>query len=396
MSYFRVSFTDVETPQRKHRTETSVIINKLSQLKEMTSSKLSDLLKKSPVRLFKDSTTESASFDIERNDFLTAQSIVGRRLSHAEVIQSEDSHVHHCADTANHEHLPSIPANCDIDSEHLGEHPNHPVDNNLVVPTLSDQLLCALEESSVDQIGVEKAPPLPPRNSVPKEICHSMHSLASTSGGTLERCSTSRQGYSSDNLADVEENDYVNIDFGDRLTIKSESPPSEGQEETIPATDHKTGTEFNQTLPELPPLPEFIIKQRLAKTMSVVDDTLTSLDELSKELKSDKAANRQSLPSELKLTKPASDFWVALEKYMETGQVDHVKDKSRERPGRRSEPIIKQSAVDTNPSQDRYLSFFITFSSQYSIHVKLLMSSEHFYYHIIRKTVFPSNKSVRL
>jgi len=107
---------------------------------------------------------------------------------------------------------------------------------------------------------------------------------------------------------------------------------------------------------ELPPLPEFLLRNRLTKTMSVVDDTLTSLDELSKELKSDRAAHRQSLPSDLKLSKPASDFWVALEKYMETGQINNVKDSSKERPSRRSEPVIQKTRTvacpDLEPSSE--------------------------------------------
>lgn len=323
---------------RKTKTETSMIINKLSQLKERTSSKLSDLLKKSPVRLFKDSTTDS--IDIERNDLLTTQNYVGRRLSHVEVITPDDSPVHHCADTS-HNHTVMLPTFCDsgdLDCPHSSAFSEEKTEH------IPHELSC--EEDVSDEI-----PPVPPRCKNLATNRHSVHSLTSNSG-SLERNTTSKQSYSSDNLADVEENEYVNVDFGDNMTLqveishnKSDDSDSVCSRQSLTCkqpmeTDDET---TEKTPPELPPHPEHILKERLTKTLSGLDDTLTSLDELSRELKSDLSSNRHSLPTNLKLNKPASGFWVALEKYMETGQIEQSTTHQIERPTPKSEPATPLS-----------------------------------------------------
>jgi len=176
-------------PHRKNRTETSALIHKLSQLKEMTSSKLSDLLKKSPVRLFKDSATDSATIDVERNDFLTTQSIVGRRLSHAEVILTGDTPVHQCASLSSHDESDLPVYNACNAFDHL-----EPERNTV---TASEQ-----KPNSSDLVEIPSLP-----QPVLERDDNSVHSPPDIGRESRERSPPSKQGYSSDNLADIEEDE---------------------------------------------------------------------------------------------------------------------------------------------------------------------------------------------
>lgn len=305
--------------EKKSKTETSLLLNKLSQLKEKTSSKLSDLLKKSPVRYFKDFPEHpSTSHSNSTHDIYHTQSIVGRRLSHCDnLLPAELS----CLKQESDDNASSFTLTPDQDSL------NTPV--KTIETKISDEI------SDTESL----IPPLPPKLHISNRSSYhdSTISLSSTNPGTLERSTESRQGYSTDNLADVEENDYVNVDYGDHSVVQCTKDEKERIYEVIPCNTQTKQIESvanDEAPPELPPLPEFLLRKRLEKRNS--DSEMMQ----SKEVVESAAVNRLSLPGDMKLNRPTSEFWIALQKYMDTGTVDGYKNKKSHRPLRHSDGSV--------------------------------------------------------
>lgn len=311
-------FIFVAETLRKSKTETSLILNKLSQLKEKTSSKLSDLLKKSPVKLFKDGTdlTPSSTHYAERVEVYGAQSAVGRRLSNSDAIISDKSLAYHGSqkdDTMTQSCTARIPS----------------TDSALtLIPDMNDQPedLTKKTNTEVDSCACEStSSPITFRDSKMATNVNrdSTISLTSTNGGTLER-DNNRQCYSSDNLADVEENDYENVGYGDNDGIQTMNGNVEPIYDTI--TNIKTAEKPDEVFdecsdipPELPPLPNFLLQRRLVKTKSSSDAVAPSNEKLPSEIRDSK--NRMSVPGNMRLNKPASGFWLAYEKYINDGEI---------------------------------------------------------------------------
>ena len=90
--YASLTYLDVhEEMMTKGSSETSLILNKLAILKEKTGNRLADLLKRSPVKMFKESADISTSIELENPDSLRVQDMVGRRLSSADLCSPEVS-----------------------------------------------------------------------------------------------------------------------------------------------------------------------------------------------------------------------------------------------------------------------------------------------------------------
>lgn len=197
----------------------------------------------------------------------------------------------------------------------------------------------SISESEANQCD-DSIPSLPPklRTGTSARVsvdCDSIISLTSTAGGTLERSIASRQGYSSDNLADVEENDYENVGYGDSNANYVE--PIYDTISSPACTDSHEIDEHVDIPPALPPIPEFLLQQRLTK---------------SKAIKSEPALNKVTETNNVQFIKPLADFWIALEKYIETGEVQNASAKKLSRPYRRSESSLNHSSLSRIDGND--------------------------------------------
>lgn len=331
-------------------------------MKERTSSRLSDLLKKSPVKLFRENTDLSTAAHQEHHQS-HAHSVVGRRLSDSYKVNTDQTHVYDRAtnsapsssantsgrvsNTQSNELISNTGSLSTLVADYEEEEGENPECQSLQIEIPGDS-----DCKSCDHL----TPPLPLRLShYPIEgggDRNSSISLTSTNGDTLERSGTSKQGYSTDNLADVEENDYENVDYGDNETFHADMTTREPIYDTV--TNIKTLEDSHADTdipPALPPLPEFLLKKRLVKTTSVSGGITP---EPSQYERADSEMCRRSLPCSLKLNKPASDFWVALEKYIETGNIDKPANNKNLRPMRHSETSMRNTLERDEDRRDDY------------------------------------------
>ena len=89
---------------------------------------------------------------------------------------------------------------------------------------------------------------------------------------------------------------------------------------------------------------EYKLRQSMIETMAGLDSTLASLDDFAKDEEMVEVVGQMSpIPAAIqrKLSKPVSDFWLALEKYMETGCIN-----GKRRPARHSEMSIPKGWQD--------------------------------------------------
>lgn len=327
-------------------------------MKEKTSTRLTDLLKKSPVKIFKESQSDLNNIcDSDAHDVEHTQSIVGRRLSTADMLPISVVDRRESEDFTTPPQLARKLSQCDsdcVEKRHSLEMHRCGLDHiNSNQPQPSPSII---DMASSEDVWVRST-----------EGEDKSSSLTRSEGRNSRRLTC----YSSDNLADVDENDYENVDFGDSSNMEQEEiiyhPPTSS---TPKVDDNLFSPSSEETCnPPLPPLPEFLLRKRLMNTMSCLDNTLSSL-----ELFKNKINKEDSCTSDGKLRRSGTDFWQALDKYFETGKIDQVATPNH-RPLASSEPSTPITQEDNHRSKTtRYDSHsFMTMISSCAIRSLLLL-----------------------
>ncbi|XP_067938482.1 uncharacterized protein [Watersipora subatra] len=317
--------TDNQTPKRG-RSETSLIRSKLSQLKETASSRISDLLKKTNAKLFKDG--EINSNYIDHHEPHSTLSIVGRRLSNSDAGSFDGLSIHRPLSTDQ------ILSNEAKPMETVSKSTEAPKDNAIEPDVQNSMGLTSCEsEVTLKAEGLERVDVQPPfsdseeaidldrvRAHSPFNIDEMQKDRDSTISSVDAKDEASEKGskttgYSSDNLTD---GDYEIVEYRNTLHVENEQSVAvqkantdNSQEEAVNEIDQ------SETHPALPPLPEFSMKRRLMKTRSC-SDTPPPINPASPAT----TLHRMSVPNKIEPNARTSNFLILLRKYIETGEVE--------------------------------------------------------------------------